>query len=109
MVKQLSLEAAPRFADSTVDFVYIDALHTYEAVMSDLLAWWPKLRRGRIMAGHDYNPTKWPGVCQAVDEFVKENQLMVTYTGIVGNALESCTGDIAEFDGNEQSWVILKE
>jgi len=47
------------------DLVFIDALHDYESVMQDISLWWPKVRQGGILAGHDYNH-KWPGVERAV-------------------------------------------
>lgn len=53
-VRSDSAEAAARFRDGSVDFVYVDAGHTFEAVSRDLAAWWPKLRRGAIMAGDDW-------------------------------------------------------
>ncbi len=49
-----------------LDFVYVDAEHTHKAVTEDLAAWWPKLRVGGIMSGHDWN---MPEVRQAVMEF----------------------------------------
>jgi len=48
-----SVAAADRFSDGTVDFVYVDACHQEEATAQDLRAWWPKLRAGGILAGHD--------------------------------------------------------
>lgn len=47
-------KAVSEFSNSTLDFVYIDALHTYEAVLNDLRLWWPKVRGGGILAGHDF-------------------------------------------------------
>jgi hypothetical protein len=38
-----------------VGFVYLDGDHCYVAVMQDLRAWWPKLRHGGVMAGHDWD------------------------------------------------------
>lgn len=68
-----SLEAAARLGDGSVDFVYIDARHDYESVLEDLTAWWPKARRGGIVAGHDYVDGDLPngvfGVKSAVDTF----------------------------------------
>jgi hypothetical protein len=58
--------AAGIFADSSVDFVFIDACHTNESVLNDLDAWWPKIRPGGLLAGHDY---AWSGVAAAVHEF----------------------------------------
>jgi hypothetical protein len=54
------------FMDNTVDFIYIDANHTYSAVKKDILMWKSKLRYGGILAGHDYGTH--PGVKKAVDE-----------------------------------------
>jgi SAM-dependent methyltransferase len=47
------------------DLVFIDALHDYEHVMQDISLWWPKVRQGGVLAGHDFNH-KWPGVERAV-------------------------------------------
>ena len=55
------------FVDESVRFVFIDADHSYDAVLSDLKEWWPKLRKGGIFAGHDYGVKAWPGVKRAVD------------------------------------------
>lgn len=54
------------------DLVFIDAEHTYEGASTDIAAWWPKVRPGGILAGHDYNHRRYPGVTQAVNEFVAE-------------------------------------
>ena len=42
------------FKKGAYDFVYLDARHDYKGVVADLNAYWPLLRRGGIMAGHDY-------------------------------------------------------
>ena len=44
-----------RFADASFDFIYVDALHDYKGALRDITLWWPKLRVGGIMAGHDFN------------------------------------------------------
>jgi len=49
-----SFSAATLFEDSSLDFVYIDANHKYDFVKADLNAWYPKVRTGGIIAGHDY-------------------------------------------------------
>ena len=54
ILRNTSVAAAATFADASVDFVFIDARHTYDAVSEDLRAWWPKIRPGGILAGHDY-------------------------------------------------------
>lgn len=65
-----TVKAADKFEDQSVDFVFIDAEHTYEGVSGDILAWRRKIRPGGILCGHDYNPNKdrFAGVVKAVDE-----------------------------------------
>lgn len=62
------------FVDNSFSMIFIDAAHDYESVKADLNNFYPKLKSGGIFAGHDYGE-KSCGVGQAVDEFVKENNL----------------------------------
>ena len=66
-------EAAGLFKDESLDAVFIDADHSYEAVKMDIQNWMPKVRKGGILAGHDYN-SAWPGVIRAVNEIFPEAQ-----------------------------------
>jgi hypothetical protein len=52
-----SATGARRFEDESVDFVYIDADHLYEPVKRDIFAWLPKIKKGGIIGGHDYDYT----------------------------------------------------
>lgn len=64
------------FEDGWFDYVYIDSDHTYEAVKKDIELWWPKVKEGGILAGHDYNTfNKLYGVVTAVNEFVEANNI----------------------------------
>jgi hypothetical protein len=45
---------AAKFPDDHFDFVYIDAQHDYDSVKRDIEAWWPKVKKGGFLAGHDY-------------------------------------------------------
>jgi len=49
-----STVAAMSYADRSLDFVFIDGEHTYEAVKADIQAWLPKVRVGGVLAGHDW-------------------------------------------------------
>jgi predicted O-methyltransferase YrrM len=53
------------------DFVFIDAAHDYESVKEDILAWRPLVRRGGVLAGHDYD-WGYPGVVHAVRELISQ-------------------------------------
>jgi cephalosporin hydroxylase len=62
-----STEAAAFVVDGWADFVFIDAGHSYQAVLADIDAWQPKVRPGGWLGGHDHHP-KFPGVIRAVGE-----------------------------------------
>lgn len=62
-----SEEAAALEEDNSLSLVFIDADHTYEGCKKDIELWWPKLRKGGVMLGHDYGP-HFKGVVRAVDE-----------------------------------------
>ncbi len=55
LVRSDSVGAASSINDSSLDWVYIDAGHTYDAVMGDLNAYYPKVKPGGYICGHDYN------------------------------------------------------
>ena len=54
LVRDYSLRAAAGYADAFFDWVYLDADHRYESVAADIAAWWPKVRPGGVLAGHDF-------------------------------------------------------
>lgn len=74
LLKDFSVPASAQFTDKSLDFVFIDAIHTYEAVSEDLRAWAPKVRVGGLIMGHDIS---WGGVQRAVSEFGFANNLAV--------------------------------
>jgi hypothetical protein len=70
-----SVEAASTIPDGELDLCFIDAGHDYASIHADLYAWWPKVRRGGLICGHDYRNPKW-GVRTAVDEYVQKWHLL---------------------------------
>ncbi len=79
-----SNEAAARISPNSLDFVYLDARHSYDGVREDLETWYPLLRSHAIMAGHDYNDGVFAegmhGVRSAVDEFFRFRNVDVRHT-----------------------------
>jgi hypothetical protein len=73
-----SAGAVGLFADASLDWVYIDARHTFGAVREDLEAWAPKIAEGGSICGHDYTDHDHArmlgfGVVRAVDEFCADH------------------------------------
>jgi glycosyltransferase involved in cell wall biosynthesis len=52
-----------------LDFVYIDADHSYKGVFKDISIWFDKVRDGGVIGGHDYDHPDLIEVKQAVDDF----------------------------------------
>ena len=79
LLKMDSISAAKKFSDESLDFLFIDGAHDYESVKADLCAWGPKMKRGGLIGGDDYNERGFPGVRRAVDEFFGPRKVMVFF------------------------------
>lgn len=92
-----SVDVAATIDNESLDWVYIDAGHTYEDVKADLAAWIPKVRIGGIIAGHDYFDGNWDGVEFGVKKAVDE----------LGENVQVTTDDF--YGGHPfQSWWFIK-
>ena len=60
-----------QIGEETLDAVFIDGDHSYEAVTQDLAFWWKKLKKGGWLLGDDYQ-SMFPGTTRAVDEFSQQ-------------------------------------
>lgn len=76
-----TVHAAAQVPDASLDFVFIDADHSYEAVRRDISAWRSKVKPDGWLGGHDYN-RKFPGVINAVDFTFGRNHV-VTLPGSI--------------------------
>lgn len=104
MIRSTSESASHIFKDCSLDFVYIDANHAYDFVKNDIKFWFPKVKNGGYLLGHDYINIDWYrdpnfapngkdkyiwsenyyhgvfGVNPAVDEFCREMGYELTLT-----------------------------
>ena len=83
LIRNFSTQAAAEFDDDSIDFVYLDGDHQYQAIKQDIAAWYGKVRSGGILAGHDYvkgSLVEEFGVIPAVNEFVEQHQLELNTT-----------------------------
>ena len=76
ILKMESVEAANLIQDRSLSFINVDSDHSYEGVSTDIRAWWRKLKKGGVIAFHDYE-NKGYGVKRAVHEFAKRESLTV--------------------------------
>jgi hypothetical protein len=104
MVRATSEVAADMFERESLNFVYIDANHAYDFIVQDIKLWYPKVKSGGYLCGHDYINIDWYndpnflenkkdkhiwngdfyhgvfGVNPAVDEFCKKFNFDLTIT-----------------------------
>lgn len=108
-IKKYSLDAADQIPNESLDFVYIDANHSEPYVTQDIEAWFPKVRVGGVVAGHDYarikakgeeDSTNW-AVIPAVHRFAEKNDLQIYVWG-----LEAKLPGLKR-DGS-RSWMYIK-
>ena len=69
-IKTITLTSDDAFyilKDELFDFIYIDGLHTYEGVLTDIKNYQPLVKPGGYIGGHDLGPT-WEGIEKAVKE-----------------------------------------
>jgi Methyltransferase domain len=81
--RESSLQAADDWADGSLDWVYIDGDHRYDAVRADLEAWWLHLKPGGVLTGDDFNRKGWwsDGVTKAVTDFAQAHSCPVKVVG----------------------------
>lgn len=71
VLRMRSTDAATLLAKkvSAIDLVFIDGDHRYETVKAEIEMYLPLIKKGGLIAGHDYAPD-CPGVIKAVDELL---------------------------------------
>lgn len=77
LLRGLSVEMANNVPDDSLDMLYLDAGHFYQAVSDDLTAWYPKVKSGGIVAGHDYLCKDYQ-VKEALEYFIMANRIITT-------------------------------
>lgn len=86
MIKKESEEASYLIEEESIDFLYIDANHSYENVKKDIKIWFSKVKRGGIFGGHDYLKTNWEKHIKNKFLFSDENQKI-----LIKNENSSCS------------------
>lgn len=81
ILRKRSLDALQYVERESLDFVYIDGDHRYEAVREDLFAWYEKLRVGGLLLADDYRSASWwgDGVIRACHDFVSQANVEIAF------------------------------
>ena len=101
MIRELSVDASMIFPDNFFDFVYIDAAHDVENVKKDLNAWYPKVKKGGIFAGHDYFDGYVHIQIDGIEEY-KENKVKSVVDEFFNSEV------LSTFRDEYPSWYIQK-
>jgi len=77
VLRKMSMDALIDVPDESLDWVFVDANHSYEYSKADILGWSPKVKPGGLISGHDIiDKGKAKGVVRkipfGVDRAVKE-------------------------------------
>jgi hypothetical protein len=104
IIRDLSLNAVTQFKDESLDFVYLDGNHTYQACWEDATAWWNKIKTGGILCGHDFfddtvNLHRWSEVKTCMTKWVMEK---------LNIDIEKDTSGRTKLTEYCSSWYILK-
>lgn len=81
LIKGYSQNEAGKIAGSSVDMLFIDGPHNYGQVSKDLAYYWPKVKLGGLVAGHDHEK-RFPGVAKAVREFLGNHYNVLKHSTI---------------------------
>ena len=73
-----SKKASKQFNNNFFDLIYIDANHKFKKVLMDLILWYPKVKTGGVIGGHDMDiGGQHQGVTLAVLDFIDEHGLQL--------------------------------
>lgn len=94
-----SVEAVKFINDESMDIVFIDASHDYENVSKDISAWYPKVRRGGIICGHDCESKEWD------EAFIHTDYMNGKHHGVIKAVMEK----FPDFTIDNFIWWKVKE
>ena len=102
LIKSDSVEAANKFEDNSLDFVYIDGDHSL-LMLLDLIAWTPKIRIGGVCSGHDWKNGPRSGIADMWGQQLDYEVLRCTeyFTRRWGYKLNSVGGIV-------KSWYFVR-
>lgn len=77
LIRKTAEDACEDFKDCSLDFVFIDGAHDYKNAYNDISLYYPKVKTGGYIMGHDFNEKMFPGVVKAVKEYFELEEVLV--------------------------------
>lgn len=77
IIKANSSEAYTLFQPESIDYIYVDGGHSYDVVKSDIDRYYPLVKKGGMLSGHDYSIDMPDRVFSAVNEFADRYSFVV--------------------------------
>lgn len=68
-IRAYSTDAMCEFEKESLDFIFIDGNHDFDYVLEDVIGWTRKVRKGGIVAGHDFYHFNNSGVIEAITAY----------------------------------------
>jgi len=102
-----SAAASTMFPDNYFDMVFIDADHLYLAVKRDIELWLPKLKRGGIMAGHDFDVGNEGQKYEYDERYLGEDCVNRKHHGVIKAVTERFRN--VEHPVPSNLWVIIND
>jgi predicted O-methyltransferase YrrM len=102
-----SVRASAEWAGPTIDLLFIDGDHVYEAVRADFEAWWPRVKPAGVVMFHDYDD-RHPGVKRLVDE-MRAGPLKGDSTEQVGCLLTTHLHRVESLEPGAESQKLIAE
>jgi hypothetical protein len=115
MIRASSEISSRIFEDNSLDFVYIDANHAYDYVVQDIDLWYPKVKNGGYLCGHDYINLDWYNdpnfLDNKKDKHIYSNNFYHGVFGVNPAVDEFCTKNGYELKITKEwfgTWIIKK-
>ena len=113
IVRKTSMDAVKDFANESLDFVYIDGNHTFRYVAEDIFEWEKKVKKGGIVAGHDYivASSAWSPchVKYVVDAYIASFHIQNLYLLDASNSNELVMGKDGKYKDRTRTWFWIKQ
>lgn len=110
LLRMTSQEGIKPFPDESLDFVYIDGNHRLDYVTWDIVNWSEKVKKGGIVAGHDFIKLKdqhFSHVPYAVEAYAQAYQLKTVF--VLDNKNANRSVELNKHYDRIRSWFFVKK